>query len=138
MQPILKPADILAGLGGADRNLLATCIALFEDSTLTRRLEHWYKKFENLEWNRWRRALNDSREEDFGGVQDTQAKWLSSDFSDDDLRLILWIHLRSALELPARLSATHRGCALLGDDVTAKLISYLDPPGAIKSGKRWL
>lgn len=138
LQPILKPADILAGLGGADRNLLATCIALFEESTLTRRLEHWYSKLESLKWNQWRGASSETSDEDFRDVQDTQAKWLSCDLSDDDLRLVLWIHLRGALELPARLSATHRGCALLGDDVTAKLISYLDPPGAIKSGKRWL
>lgn len=32
--PTLQSQDILAGLGGAPRELLATCIALFEDSTL--------------------------------------------------------------------------------------------------------
>lgn len=39
---IVQPTDILAGLGAADRPLLSACIALFEDSTLARRLSQLY------------------------------------------------------------------------------------------------
>lgn len=38
----IRPPDILSGLGLADRPLLAACIALFEDSTLSRRVSQLY------------------------------------------------------------------------------------------------
>lgn len=40
----VQPSDIIAGLGLADRALLAACLALFEDSTLSKRLEQLYSK----------------------------------------------------------------------------------------------
>lgn len=42
--PVIQPADVMAGLGAADRELLATCIALFEDSALTRRVGALFDK----------------------------------------------------------------------------------------------
>lgn len=51
----VQPSDIISGLGLADRALLAACLALFEDSTLLKRLEHLYSKASNwarngLQW----------------------------------------------------------------------------------------
>ena len=39
---LMQSADLLAGLGAANRHLLATCLGLFEDSTLSRRLDEIY------------------------------------------------------------------------------------------------
>ncbi len=40
----IQPADLMAGLGAADNELLATCLALFDDSTLTARLGQMYER----------------------------------------------------------------------------------------------
>jgi hypothetical protein len=65
--------------------------------------------------------------------------WLSSEKSDDYLRLLLWIYIREAFGIPARLSVSNRGMELLADDVTAAAISVLDPAdGLLEQGKKWL
>lgn len=46
----VQPSDIIAGLGLADRALLAACLALFEDSTLLKRLGQLY--LQSSDWVR--------------------------------------------------------------------------------------
>lgn len=38
----IEPADIVVGLGCADRAFLSLCIALFDDTSLLKRLGGWY------------------------------------------------------------------------------------------------
>lgn len=135
----ISPADALAGIGGADRELLATCLALFHDSRLYRRMQRLAKEGGEAALRRYRGGSQDPPdEEDVRCVHDTRRQWIECDWSDDELRLYLWIQLRTALDLPPRLSASWRGCGHLANDLTATLIASLDPPGLVNSGKRWL
>lgn len=134
----VQPADVLTGLGSADRHLLAACLALFEDSTLFRRLEQIYRQVGN---EVRRRLGKEDVQESTASVQTRMAFWLVSKLSDNDLRLILWIYLRDAFGLPARLSVSMRGAERLADDLAAAAIHAVDPPGIIRAGKdlmqRW-
>lgn len=51
IKPEIEPSDIIRGLGVADRRLLAMCLALFEDSTLSSRLKQLYGIASNREFN---------------------------------------------------------------------------------------
>ncbi|SHE45777.1 hypothetical protein SAMN02745148_00505 [Modicisalibacter ilicicola DSM 19980] len=152
-----SPSDILSGLGGANRELLATCLALFDDSQWQRRLEklneqvaEWREAFGQQLGQRldgWRVGLKKDAlprlsapeaEEGARELSERQHYWLASGYSDDLLRLLLWIRLRNALGLPARLTTTFRGCGFLADDMAARLIHVLDPPKLVDSGRRWL
>lgn len=149
----LTPTDLIAGLGGANRELLATCLALFDDSRWQRRLEKLNEQataeLDQLvdRFNDWLDSRNGaspqrlpSPQVDEGAqeLSERQRYWRESSLSDDQLRLVLWIQLRVALGLPARLTTTFRGCGFLADDMTARLIHVLDPPGLVNSGRRWL
>lgn len=153
----LSPADTLAGLGSADRELLATSLALFDDSQLKRRigahlgelgsrLKTFGKSLEEFRDNRDSQAMlllpapdtEESVEEGVKALGERQRYWLESAHSDDQLRLMLWIRLRKALGLPARMTATFRGCDYLADDMAARLIHVLDPPGLVNNSRRWL
>ena len=130
----IRPPDMLAGLGCAERDLLATCLALFDDSTLTSRLKKRYENASETVKRLCGKEVDDAARE----IQSALTRWREGPWTDDDLRLILWIRLREALALPPRLSVTWRGCQYLADDLTAKLIHALDPPGMVNSSKRWL
>lgn len=149
----LTPVDTLAGLGSANRELLATCLALFDDSQLQQRLaklgdeagaqvEKFGRRFEEWRDSRAGRSiLRLSAPEIEEGAKDLgkrQRYWLEGVHSDDQLRLILWIRLRGSLGLPARMTTTFRGCGFLADDMAARLIHVLDPPGLVNSSRRWL
>jgi len=153
----LTPTDLLAGLGGANRELLATCLALFDDSRWQRRVETLNEQMtERMEgvakrlgqqFEQWREGTNrdplprlPAPEVEEGGreLSERQRYWQDADYSDDILRLLLWVRLRVALGLPARLTTTSRGCGFLADDMAARLIHVLDPPGLVNSGRRWL
>lgn len=126
----LRPEDILAGLACADRSLLAASLALFDDSTLERRVGRLLDKVRD-------RFMRDERPD----VADMARKagerieyWKSSAFADDELRLLLWIQLREAFALAPRLSTSWRGCKQLADDLTAALLNGLKPePGRVKA-----
>ncbi|MBS8270434.1 hypothetical protein DYI26_17125 [Halomonas litopenaei] len=152
-----SPTDTLSGLGSANRELLATCLALFDDSHWQRRLAK--RAEQNSEragaigrqlgqWVKRRRgsqsqdvlprlsapeAVEGARE-----LSERQRYWLESEHNDHLLRLLLWVRLRNGLGLPARLTTTFRGCGFLADDLTARLIHVLDPPKLVDSGRRWL
>lgn len=142
----ITPVDILKGLQSSDRLMLATFLALFDDSALTRRLQALSQDSVQALG-----ALVARAEKSLAGSHDkgsTQATakalesrrdhWNQSPYSVEALRLVLWIRLREALHLPPRLSASMRGTQGLADDVAAALIHALDPPSLIKSGQRWL
>ena len=133
-QPIVTPVDVMAGLGGADRALLATSLALFEEGQLWHRLQKLYDKAGEKVGSLSGAEVSKVAVE----VEDARDHWINSAYTDHDLRLLLWIRLRDGLGLPARFSGTLRGCSQLADDLTAGLITALDPPEMVKSGKRWL
>ena len=137
-EPPITPVDVLTGLGGADRNLLATSLALFEDSKLWRHAEKLVSRGADAAQRAWTNTSQSVVAEATEEINKTKEQWRLSEWSDDDLRLLLWIRLREALGLPPRLSASCRGCAHLADDVAASLITSLDPAGMAKSGHRWL
>ena len=76
-QPLLMPRDVVNGLGTAPRDLLAACLALFDDSTLLSRMDAL--------WDRW---LANDKEDDsseideaVSSVQDSVERRKSSEFS---------------------------------------------------------
>ncbi|OHV08016.1 hypothetical protein [Kushneria phosphatilytica] len=145
----ITPADMLAGLGHADRSLLATCLALFDDSQLSSRLEKLTQQAsaQLSEWGEKLRSRIDkapapltAQEQQAAAreIGEQQRHWQNSHHDDDALRLLLWIRLRQALKLPAGLTRSRRGCSSLADDMAARLIHLLDPPGMVNSSHRWL
>lgn len=160
-QVLMSPADFMAGLGAADREFLATCLALFDDSKLTQRMTQLFHSgkerlytvgdtaiatFDKLKTH-WPSGHGDQLDkvivlsdlsadeikEAAEDVRSHQRKWQDSYCSDDQLRLLLWIRLREALGLDARLSISQRGTVGLADDLVAHLIHALDPPSKKKS-----
>jgi len=100
----LSPVDTLVGLGCANRELLATCLALFDDSQLQQRLaklgdeasaqlEKLGRRFEEWRDSRADRSmLRLSAPEIEEGAKELgkrQRYWLESAHSDNQLRLIL-------------------------------------------------
>ena len=131
---ILAPADVIAGLGAADRSMLSSCMALLDGNSLITRLDRIVVTTE-AQLDRWRNKI---RDDDAQQIIDRQKVWELSHWSDDSLRVALHIRLRTALGLPPRISGTLRGCQGLADDLTARLIHVLDPPSLVKTGKGWL
>lgn len=145
----IAPSDILAGLAAAERGMLATFLALFDDGKLSNRLKDLITRYVDSTTGHADKIIKKlfSSEATAGisvatelakGIESRRDYWHDSTHSDEMLRLILWICLREALQLPARLSATTRGSRHLADDVAAALIHALDPPNTLKSSKRWL
>ncbi|MGH8521563.1 MAG: hypothetical protein ACREU9_09145, partial [Gammaproteobacteria bacterium] len=144
----VQPSDIIAGLGLADRALLAACLALFEDSTLSKHLEQLYSKSTDWVRNglRWldvdtlQKWLGDANvQEETASLQTQMTFWLENcPLADKDLRLILWIYLREAFDLPARLTVSTRGADALATELAAAAIHAADPPSLIQDGKNLL
>lgn len=121
--PVLTSHDMLAGLGAAPRDLLAACLALFDDSTLQARLRGL--------WDKWKPGTDNNAARDAEAVaeamQGTLRMWRDSALTDDDLRLLLWIRLRDAFELPAKCFASPRMAATAADDLVARTLGSLQP-----------
>ncbi len=120
----ITPSHIVAGIGGADRDFLSICLALFDDSTLTRHLSRLYdtsvKKINKLVDHELNESVSD--------VVHRKDYWHNSKYSDYQLRLFLWIYLREAFDLPEKLTNTHHGALHVADDLSAALINFIDPP----------
>jgi hypothetical protein len=95
----VQPLDIVFGLGSADRNLLAACLALFEDSTLSRRLEALCDNAVSKVSNQ---PTEDTVQSTADAVKNRMTEWMDSPLSHNSLRLALWIYLRDAFGLSAR------------------------------------
>jgi len=127
----IVPRDLVAGMGAANRTLLASFLALFDETTLRRRA---IARAEAAGSEIQRRL--GSQPERTGVEWDEQRQsWEASAYSTDELRVALYVRLRHTLNLPVRLSATRRGCGHLADDIAARLVHLLDPPAPVQSGK---
>lgn len=123
----VQPIDIIAGLGAADRKLLAVSLALFDDSTLSRRVKELADQAGNWVSRKFGGA---ELEQAVLSVETRMAFWRDSTLSDDDLRLTLWIYLREAFGLAPRLTLSTRGAEALAVELAAAAIHVADPPDA--------
>lgn len=121
----LQSQDMVAGLGRAPRDLLATCLALFEDSTLQQRLG---ERLESL-----KRKLPGSEvpgaadQKTTTSLQQRRMQWTNSSLPDDELRLILWMRLREALALPPSTFGAMRSARTAADDLIAAILASAQP-----------
>jgi len=131
--PALKSQDVLAGLGAAPRELLATCLALFEDNTLQEHLARRVSEFKE-KWPKPFSASTDGRA--LASLRNRVLAWMNASAHDDDLRLLLWMHLREAFDLPASTFGSLRSTRSAADDlVTAALASM--QAGVVEKIKDW-
>lgn len=126
--PVVVPSDIVTGLGTADRALLATSLALFEDSKLARRIRGHYDLL-SKKVAKWVGTESDTSadSEPVASVRSRMRLWRDSKWSDDQMRLVLWIYLREAFGLPPKLCVSARAAGLLGDDLSAAALSFVGP-----------
>lgn len=135
LSPALQSRDILAGLGAAPRHLLATCLALFEDSTLQQRLG---ERVEGL-----KRKLTGSRSDKpdasatVTSLQRRVMAWMQSSSSDQELRLILWMRLREGLGLRPVTFGALRSTRTAADDLVAATLAFIQP-SALEKAKDWV
>ncbi|HRJ01109.1 MAG TPA: hypothetical protein PKV67_10055 [Hyphomonas sp.] len=123
--PTLCSSDIVAGIGIAPRSFLATSIALFEDSILQKRVADLIGKLD--QGNVAAQSSPDSDDTAVASLQKTAAGLSSSKLSDDELRLILWIKVREALQLPALTFGSLRSSKYAADDLVAASMGTLKP-----------
>lgn len=130
----LLPMHIVAGLGGAERELIATCLALFDESSLSSYLNRVYDTTKGQVLKLAGGELVEVTDK----VRHHQKQWLESSLSDEHLRLKLWVQIRSALQLAPKLTGTYCGAEMIADDVSAAVISILSPPpGKLEAVKEW-
>jgi hypothetical protein len=135
--PPLIPRDVLLGLASAHRNLLATSLSLFEDSTLRNKLTQLYKigkeKAEGLSASLKGEELRDTER----SVTSSRDSWVNSSYTDSFLRLLLWLELREAFGLPALLSVSEKGTSKTADDLAAAVVSYANNEGLLKKIEKY-
>lgn len=120
--PTLQSQDVLAGLGAAPRELLATCLALFEDNTLQQHLARRVSEFKE-KWPKPFSASTDERA--MASLHNRVLAWMNASAHDDDLRLLLWMHLREAFELPASTFGSLRSTRGAADDLVAAALASI-------------
>ena len=132
-QATLQPTEIAAGLGAANRELLATCIALFEDASLRHRIGELFDQFKDWakrsadSWESAPKLAPDDHIDVAESVRSRSQQWLDTALPAEQLRLVLWMYLREAFELPARTCASTRAAGRSCDDLTAALLHSLAP-----------
>jgi hypothetical protein len=124
-QAPLSSTDIVNGLGVAEREFLAACLALFEDSTLNNRISTLWYRITGGQKNKGE-SIGDL-EATATAVKDTATRLIQSEWSDDDLRVSLWVYLREAFGLPAHTFASVRTASTAADDLVARAISTRQP-----------
>ncbi|MBS7455719.1 hypothetical protein [Coralloluteibacterium stylophorae] len=121
--PVLASGHVVAGLGAAPRELLATCLALFDDSTLQRRISTLVQQWST----RKHEAAASADTATIAAVQDSVWRWQASPLSNDALRVVLWMYLRDAFGLPAATFASMRSAGTAADDIVARALHLLQP-----------
>lgn len=134
-QPVIGPRDLVAGLGSASRDLLAACLALFEDSTLQKRLTNLLKSWTTKVMPRGEGAADVGHAADL--LRHTIDTIRDSLVTDDALRVRLWIYLRSAFSLSPCTFGTLRSAATSADDLVATALHKLQP-GLVAKQWDWL
>jgi len=129
----VHPVDVVHGLGSADRALLAACLALFDDTTLTRRLAALYEQARQ----KVSAALREEHSlEVTSSVRNTLEGWRDSPLPDAALRLLLWIRLREAFGLVPRLAISRRSTRRAADDLAATAVHLSDAKGLVAGLQR--
>jgi hypothetical protein len=54
-------------------------------------------------------------------------RWINAPVADDELRLLLWMHVREAFSLPALTFCTLRSARTAADDVAAAALRSVQP-----------
>ena len=133
--PTLQSQDIVAGLGGAPRDLLATCLALFEDSSLKQRLREWFDASVKatgvkaiVSWNSIDAAPS---------LQERVYQWKNCPAADDELRLLVWMHLREAFGLSPVTFGSLRSARTAADDLVVSALTAVQPGTLEKAWKQY-
>ncbi|ATD66084.1 hypothetical protein CNR27_00265 [Luteimonas chenhongjianii] len=127
--------DIVAGLGAAPRDLLAACLALFDDSTLQRRIRFLMSRRSPL--SKINIVADPTDAEAAASLRSTIQAWLASPLSDDALRVLLWMYLREAFALPPVTFTSCRSAAAAADDMVARALHSLQPSQVTKYAQKW-
>lgn len=131
----VQSEDILVGIGSADRNLLATLIALFEDSKLSKQVKNKTGELLKHFGDHWSKTTGKDfihKNEHIRNALSVESKmkyWLDEEkFTDSDLRIILWIYIRKALQLDPVISLSQRSLKRYATEITVATIHAFDPP----------
>jgi hypothetical protein len=127
---------ILIGLGAADRNLLCTCLALFDCSTIQNAFSNLVTKSKNFvgskldeeQLHKLKSSISIDLEEEARSFEDEMNLWLSnSNLTDNNLRLILWAKLQDAFQVKPSISSSVVGAEKLTTELTAGALSLASP-----------
>ncbi|NZA27788.1 hypothetical protein H0E84_15525 [Luteimonas sp. SJ-92] len=132
--PVMTSRDIVAGLGAAPRDLLAACLALFDDSTLQRRIGFPMGRLSPSKINI---VADPTDAEAAASIRSTTQAWLTSPLSDDALRVLLWMYLREAFALLPVTFTSCRSAATAADDMVARALHSLQPSRVTKYAQEW-
>ena len=132
--PTLQSHDVVAGLGSAPRDLLATCLALFEDSTLQQRLSERMGALTKGQPDQPR--VGDDTGAVLSSLHQRVLQWRQAPVADEELRLVLWMRLRAAYDLPPRTFGTLRAARTAADDLVTATLRSIQPAG-LEAAKRW-
>lgn len=135
--PVLTSREVVAGLGAAPRELLAACLALFDDSTLQRRIGTLINRFTSKKGKSAQDTTAPSDEETIAAVQGSLRKWQESPLSDGALRVLLWMYLREAFALSPVTFASLRSAGTAADDIVARALHSLQPGAMTKLAEQW-
>ena len=132
--PTLQSHDVVSGLGSAPRELLETCLALFEDSTLQQRLSERIGALTKVRLGQ--PLAGDDTEAILSSLQQRVLQWRQAPVADEELRLVVWMRLREAFNLPPLTFGTLRAARAAADDLVAATVRSIQPAG-LESAKRW-
>lgn len=132
--PVMTSRDIVAGLGAAPRDMLAACLALFDDSTLQRRIGTLVDRWTS---SKSKETTGPSDAEALAAVRSSQQTWQASPLSDDSLRVLLWMYLREAFALAPVTFASTRSAGTAADDIVARALHSLQPGTVAKLAEGW-
>lgn len=136
---VTHPSDIITGLGSADRKLLLTLIALFEVSKLGRQVSN--KLGELVEdavslYARFKKVTSNYKYES-ETVETRIKEWDNASFTDNELRIVLWIYLREALSLPPKSTISFEGLSNTADELMSAALSFANEENLIEKLKRY-